>query len=185
MTGPGGSGEVPDQPAANGSHEWHDPYKGLFGAAEPRFTLLERRFLLLTWFAGELSDEELVLAIEEVGEEIDAGMDGAFARFERLEERTLAQLETRLELPGLGDFPSEPAELLEIRNRLRSLLCVAYFQEDPEGSRQTLGLARQIVDGLPHSYKKTLEVADADLTTREELLLEVVTEDEDETPPPD
>ncbi|MEQ9363336.1 MAG: hypothetical protein RIF32_03780 [Leptospirales bacterium] len=156
---------------------WHDPYDGLFGQNEPRFTLLERRYLLLTWFAGELGDGELVQAIEAVGEDIDADTDGALDRLDQLEERMLALLESRLDLPDLGEFPADAPALREIRNRLRALLCVAFFQEDPEGGRQTLALARQIVDGLPHSYEKTLEVADADLSIREELLLEVVAGD--------
>ncbi|MCR9144171.1 MAG: hypothetical protein NXI24_18125 [bacterium] len=159
------------------SGAWHDPYDGLFGESEPRFTLLERRFLMLTWFAGELADGDLTGAIETSGEEIDADVEGALERFDALEERILALLETRLDVPDLPEFPTRPDELREIRNRLRTLLCVAYFQEDPEGSRQTLALAGQILDGLPHSYEKTVEVADADLTVREELLLEVVADE--------
>ncbi len=186
--------DAPEHPGGEaGQGAWHDPYDGLFGEPEPRFSLLERRFLLLSWFAAELADGDLVAAIEAAGEAIDADEEGSLERLDILEERILALLETRLDLPELprlavaaesvskADAKAKAEdELREIRNRLRALLCVAFFQEDPEGSRQTLELAQQIRDGLPHSYEKTVEVADADLTTREELLLEVVADGEND-----
>lgn len=159
-------------------HEWHDPYRGLFGVDEPRFTPLERRFLLLAWLAGELGESDLTRALDDVAAEIDGEQPGALVRFDQLEERTLSRMENRLDVAPLDDFPAEPPALAQIRNRLRTLLCVAFFQDDAEGARQTQALARQILDGLPHSYDSTLDVADADLTIREELLLEVVAEDE-------
>jgi hypothetical protein len=158
---------------------WHDPYQGLFPEPGPAFTDLERRFVLATWLAGELGDADLEQALEAVALRIDAGESGARARFERLEERALSIGETHLNWQPVASFPATAPELKRIRMRLRMLACVAHFQDDSPGARQVEELARQIQDGLPHSYERTIESAEIDLTAREELFLEMLIEPED------
>ena len=184
----------------------HDPYGELFRHEAPGFSVFERHFLILSWLTGELGDADLVGDIEACGEAIDAAAESTgdlpenaaelvfagdaeravlppplaqgFARLAGLSERLLTLLDVRTELPRLPEFPVHTAALRLSWMRLRALIAVAYFQEDPEGSRQTLALAAQILDGLPHSFEPTLEAADVDLSNREELFLEGVLEGE-------
>lgn len=194
--------------SSTSEHEFteHDPYGELFRHDAPGFSVFERHFLILSWLAGELGDSDLAGDIEACGEAIDAalgpagelpgnaaelvfaddaeravlapGLGRGLARLAGLSERLLTLLEVRTELSRLPEFPVHTAALRLSWMRLRALVAVAYFQEDSEGSRQTLALAGQILDGLPHSFEPTLEAADVDLSNREELFLEGVLEGE-------
>ena len=159
---------------------WHDPYDGLFPEVGPQYTGLERRFLVLSIIARLCEDADFIAACESLAERVDAGEADAEGALLKEEERWLSILEHRLELealPELHELPEPPAELQLIRNRLRALVCVARLQGDGPGEEQTRGLAAQIRDGLPHSFEPTLLAADEDLTGREELLLEILTEE--------